>query len=136
MRFLKLVFLSVLSAAMGFVAITYTALEAGGVISAITTSHTDGSERVTHIWYVTENGNAFLEVGNPNNPWIQDLNAGSSLILKGDGFDGKYDFAVHDSSSHAKIRSLMRDKYGWRDVWVGWLFDTSQSYMIQVRRKL
>ena len=37
-----------------------------------------------------------------------------------------------DSGSHERIRSLLREKYGLRDWWIGLLFDTSSSLAVEL----
>ena len=112
--------------------ITYLALESGDVLIAETNSPALDEVRQTHIWFVQRGANVYLEAGHPENPWVQDLEAGSNLILMSEGLDGEYDYVLHREGRHQEIRELMREKYGWRDWWVSLLFDTTQSYLIEV----
>jgi len=119
---------------VGIAVVTYVALEVGDV-AIVETPRLEGLEaRRTHIWFVQEAGGIFLEAGRPDNPWVKDLNHTSTIILRGSKIDGTYSFTVYeDIESHHRIRSLMRKKYGWRDRWVDFLFDLSESTMIEIR---
>ena len=114
------------------VVITAVALEISGVV----TVHTEtpaGAHRTTHVWFVEDDGVLYLEAGSPTNPWVVDLIDKQTLRLSGQGLDGTYRFALHESGgSHQRIREMMRQKYGWRDVWIGMLFDTSASQMMEL----
>lgn len=113
-------------------ATTYGALESGGVV-VITTQRADGGgARGTRIWYVTQADRVLLEAGDPRNPWVADLNTAESLRFTGEGLDGEYRFKLHDRSSHEIIRKHMRKKYGWRDWWISLVFDTSNSFLVEV----
>lgn len=120
--------------------VTLFALESGSVVTVKTSipegapGSDVGGERTTRIWFVQENGQLFLEAGHPDNPWVGDLRGMSSLQLVGQGLDGEYTFEVlDDSADHDRIRQLMRRKYGWRDWWIGLIFDTSRSQLVVIR---
>ena len=45
-----------------------------------------------------------------------------------------YSFEIGSSrSDHESIRRLMRAKYGWRDWWIGMVFDTSSSMRVKLK---
>ncbi len=116
------------------VVITAVALEISGVVT-VHTETAAGANRTTHVWFVEEDGTLYLEAGNPQNPWVVDLIDADELRLSGQDLDGRYRFMLHTSAeSHQRIRQMMRDKYGWRDVWIGMLFDTSASRMMELSR--
>ena len=118
-----------------FIATTLLALEAGSVVTVETKTSSNALRR-THIWFVATHNALYLEAGNPQNPWVQDLRSTSSLHLVGAGLDGEYAFAVYvEPVEHEKIRNLMRAKYGWRDWWVDMLFDTSQSALVRLHEQ-
>ena len=118
---------------MSFVGITFFALEYGDVAVVETMDKSTGKQRLTHIWHVQTGDQLFLEGGSPTNPWVQDLEYLSTIRLIGNGIDGEYAFVIRDDDdNHAEIRALMRAKYGWRDRWVGIVFDTSKSMLIEV----
>lgn len=72
----------------------------------------------------------FLEAGNPVSPWVKDLEHQSIIQLFGNGLEGDYTFVIR-RNGHNEIRKLMRDKYGWRDLWVTTIFDTSSSSLVE-----
>ena len=118
---------------LGFITVTYAALEGGGVVTALTVDPASGEQRKTHIWFVSEGKEVLLEAGAPDSPWVRDLADGSTLTLVGEGIDGRYDFRIRPGG-HDRIRSLMRAKYGWRDEWVELLFDVSHSQLVEIER--
>ena len=116
------------------VAVTAVALEISGVVT-VHTETSAGANRTTHVWFAEEDGTLYLEAGSPQNPWVVDLIDEKALRLSGQDLDGRYRFVLHTTpESHERIRRMMRDKYGWRDVWIGMLFDTSASRMIELSR--
>ncbi len=130
---MKYVVAFIVTATLTFVVVTYIALESGGVITVYTVEHPSGKTRDTHIWYIKdEYGRLLLEAGSPENPWVQDLEHMESLRLEGEGLDGEYLFAIRGEESHESIRKQMRQKYGWRDWWISLVFDTTESYAIEL----
>ncbi len=133
-RMLKPLLSVVVLLAMAFIAVTFIALEQDGVI-LVETRAEDGTPRVTHVWFAEDQGGVYLEAGNPNNPWVGDLESLKQIRITGEALDGDYEFSVHDTPEHHQaIRTLMRAKYGWRDAWIDILFDTSQSSLIELER--
>lgn len=110
---------------------TFLALESGGVVTVETVDHTDGRVRLTHIWFVIENEQLILEAGNQQNPWVKDIEHQPEVKIAGENISGEYRLVIErDAMSHRRVRSLMRAKYGWRDVWVSMLFDTTKSMLV------
>ena len=127
---IKAILLGAAMMLLSLVVLTYAALELGDVL-LVQTHDLDRNPRVTHIWFVESEEQLLLEAGNPNNPWVQDLDRAKSIRIIGHGLDGEYTFSVRDASrDHQRIRSLMRKKYGWRDWWVSTLFETSESALV------
>ena len=115
-----------------FGAATWWALESGGV-AVVETHALDGAVRVTHGWYSEPNGELWLEAGSPENGWFQDVQHNPALTLRVDGHPVRYVARpVADPSAHRRIRSLIREKYGYRDRWVGLIVDTSRSVAVQL----
>jgi hypothetical protein len=51
--------------------------------------------------------------------------------LTGSGVNGTYSYELAAGpESHKRIRRLMREKYDWRDRWIGLLFDVSQTQLL------
>lgn len=110
---------------------TYLALELSEVLNVATVNHTTGETRLTHIWYIQNNQQLILEAGNPENPWVQDIEKQPTVQISSGAVNGQYKLLIQqDRPNHHKVRSLMREKYGWRDIWVATLFDTSKSKLI------
>ena len=118
---------------VGTAGITYLALELGEV-AIVETVNPDGARlRQTRIWYVHQPDGLYLEAGHPDNPWVRDLEQMQTLTLSGEGISGEYVFEQHESAAdHQRVREMMRRKYGWRDWWIGVVFDTSQSRLIEL----
>ncbi len=112
--------------------VTWWALEASGV--AVIETHTpDGTLRSTHVWFAEPDGELWLEAGTPDNAWFQDIQQNPTVSFSAPRRSGRY--AAHPiagPSSHKKIRSLLRQKYGLRDWWVGLLVDTSGSRAVRL----
>jgi len=110
---------------------TYIALEQSDVLVVETFDKSLQQPRYTHIWFVESEGGIYLEAGHPQNPWVQDLANQHTIGIQGDNLDGWYAFNIDKSDeAHLNIRTLMREKYGWRDWWIAVLFDTSQSQLL------
>ncbi len=115
-----------------FGATTWWALEAGGV-AVIETRTTDDSVRFTHVWYTEPNGELWLEAGTPENGWFLDVQENPAVRFEANGHSARYVARpVEDPSGHDRIRSLIREKYGFRDRWVGLVVDTSRSVAVRL----
>lgn len=116
----------------GFVAMTWWALEAGGV-AVIETISPDGSPRETHVWFVEPEGEFWLEAGSPTNPWFLDVQRDPVLKIHTDGRVRRKLARPSDSTvDRDRIRALLRQKYGFRDQWVGLFVDSSQSVAVRL----
>ncbi len=111
-------------------AITYSALEWDEV--AYLTTGTSTTPRTTHVWFIENESSIYLEAGHPDNPWVQDIKKSHKVHFASDAMAGDYDIHQRDQTTHETIRRLMRKKYGWRDWWISLIFDTSQSYLIEL----
>jgi hypothetical protein len=129
---LKIVLLGVLAPVVAFGAVTWWALESGGV-AVVGTLRIEGGARETHVWYAEPDGELWLEAGTPENPWFQDVLRVSVLRFTAEGRSGRYRAEpIEDPSGHERIRALLREKYGFRDRWVGLLVDTSRSVAVRL----
>jgi hypothetical protein len=85
------------------------------------------------VWYVEAEGGLWLEAGSPENGWYRDVQRNPLLTLTIDGDPARYLTRPDASPSvHRRIRSLIREKYGSRDRWVGLIVDTSRSVAVQL----
>jgi len=101
------------------------------VVRVETESGENDAPRSTHVWFIEHGGRLYLEAGHPDNGWVRDLASIDTLRLVGEGLDGDYRFVLDDApEAHERIRAWMRHKYGWRDVWIGLLFETARSQLV------
>ena len=125
-----LIALAALAAVLG--STTWWALEAGDV-AVIETQTPAGTVRSTHVWYVEPDGELWLEAGTPGNAWFQDVLRSPAVTFKTSGqVSRRTAEPVESSSAQSHIRSLIRAKYGFRDLWVGLIVDTSRSVAVRL----
>lgn len=131
-RILKLALAAAAVLFVGFVAITWWALEAGGV--AIVETHApDGSIRATHVWFAEPDGELWLEAGSPENPWFADVRRDPRLSFRADGRGGEYlGEPIEEPAARARVRAELRAKYGLRDAWVGMFVDQTKSLVVRL----
>lgn len=129
---MKATLLSLVVLGAVFVTGTWWALEAGGV-ARIQTRSVDGTVRSTHVWYVEPEGALWLEAGAPENGWFRDVLEDPHLTLDAEGHSGRYRAVVEDTpEAQRRVRALLREKYGWRDRWVGLFVDSSRSIAVSL----
>ncbi len=129
---MKLGLIIVAALAVVFGATTWWALESRGV-AVIETQTPGGTVRSTHVWYTEPKGELWLESGTPENAWFQDVQENPALTFRANGLFARYIARpVDDPSGHYRIRSLIREKYGFRDLWVGMMVDTSRSVAVRL----
>jgi hypothetical protein len=117
---------------IGFVSVTWWALESDGV-AVIETKQPDGQTRSTHVWWVEAHGLTWLEAGAPTNGWFVDIGSNPGMIVRRNDEAWEYvAVPIRDESHHEWIRSEIRKKYGFRDWWVSWLVDTSESVAVSL----
>lgn len=106
-----------------FVAVTYAALELGNV-AIIETQKEDGTTRTTHVWFVRERNELWLEAGSPSNGWFVDIQRTGELRLTLGTNPFRYRCEIVSKPGvREQVRSLLSEKYGWRDTWVGAFVD-------------
>ena len=118
--------------AVFFAMLTWWSLESGGV--AILDSQTaNDTVRSTHVWYAESNGELWVEAGTPQNPWFMDVQDDPAVrLLTAEGSTEYIAEIIPGEDAHNRIRSLLREKYGFRDWWIGAIFDTSQSIAVRM----
>jgi hypothetical protein len=110
-----------------FAGVTYAALELGGV-ARVETQQADGSLRETHVWFVKNQRELWLEAGSPDNGWFVDVQRTGELDLAIDGRPFRYQTEISRKPADRKrVRTLLRQKYGWRDWWVGMFVDQESA---------
>ncbi len=124
--------MGVLGLALLFGVVTLVALEGGEVVLLVTVDG-DGARRETRAWVAQEGGDLWVEAANPERGFYRDIVAGS--IIEVVGADGTRTFRAQplpNPAGQLKIRTLLRQKYGWADAWIGLIADTSNSIGIRL----
>jgi hypothetical protein len=131
-RPLNVLFVSAALLVVAFAAITWWALEAGGV-AVVDTRAPDGARRSTHVWYVERDSELWLEAGSPENAWFQDVQRDPLLVFRAEGASARYVARpVSDPDAQQQVRALLREKYGFRDRWVGLFVAASGSVAVRL----
>ena len=117
---------------LGFVLLTWWALECNNV-AVLETQSADGGVRSTHVWYAEPDGELWIEAGTPENGWYVDVQQDPMVSFSSPERSGEYVAQpIPGDEAHLRIRGLLRKKYGFRDRWIGVLFDTSQSVAVRM----
>ena len=129
---MRLLIRVLLLGAVSFALFTWWALESSGV-AIIETRMQSGSLRFTHVWFVEPTGELWIEAGTPENGWYVDVQTESAITFATDGRSGKYNARpIRDPRARTRIRTLLREKYGIRDRWIGLVFDTRKSISVRL----
>ena len=129
---MKIALFVVLLDLLALVGFTYWALESDGV-AVVETAKADGSVRSTHVWFATTDGALWLEAGKPENGWFQDVQREPHLWLTRDGQRERFlAEPLPNPEGHERVRAMLREKYGLRDRWIAFLFDTSRSVAVRL----
>ena len=132
MRVVKIVLIAVAALAVAFVGTSWWVLESGGV-AVIGTQTPEGGARSTHVWYVEPDGELWLEAGRPENGWFLDVQKSPAVEFESDGRTLRYIAQpVEGEPARSRIRSLIREKYGFRDRWVDLILDTSRTVAVRL----
>ena len=111
---------------------TLYALE-GHEVVVLRTSDERGGTRETRVWIADEGGHAWIEAATPERAFYRDLLARPEAELRrGDTSARVHAVPVPGPDAHARIRALLRAKYGVADWWVGLLQDTSRSVAVRI----
>jgi hypothetical protein len=132
MRALKQASLALLVTLLLLGGVTWFALE-GRDVAILRTQRSDGTPRETHVWVAEENGVRFVEAATPERAWLVEAQAQPAIDLVQHGATSRYRAVPEPGADgHAKIRRLLRAKYGWADQWVALLQDTSRSIAVRL----
>jgi hypothetical protein len=128
----KVALACILGALVAFVAFTWWVLESGGV-AVVETRAPDDSLRSTHVWYVEPGGELWLEAGTPDNSWYRDVLRDPALVFHAEGRSQRYRAEpILDPIAQGRVRALIREKYGFRDWWVGRFVDPSGTIAVRL----
>ena len=118
-----------------FAVVTLVALE-GREVVRLQTATADGTVRRTRTWVAEEDGYLWIEAANEARPFLDDIRSNPTVALDRDGTVSTYRATVlSNPEGHRRIRRLLAEKYGWADVWVGLLTDTSGSLAVRLERR-
>jgi hypothetical protein len=121
-----------LAAAVLFAGVTWIALE-GNEVAVLRTRSPDGSFEETRVWIADAGGAVFIEAATAERAWYQSLRNHGDVELLREGEAQRYRATPEPGpDGRARIRTLLREKYGWADCWVGLLQDTSDSVLIRL----
>jgi hypothetical protein len=128
MRMLLAIFVALLA----FGGVTWFALE-GHDVAILRTRAADGALRETHVWPAEQDGVTWLEAATPESPWFVEAQRQPKIELVRAGAMERYRAVPEPGAEgHARIRRLLRAKYGWADQWVALLQDTSTSVAVRL----
>lgn len=118
--------------AAALAAFTGWTLEASDV-AVLATERPDGRVRETHVWWAADGDALQLEAATPEREWLAEALAAGEVELERGGRRERFRVERIDTpEAHARIRALLREKYGLRDAWVGLLQDTSRSVAVRL----
>lgn len=115
-----------------FVVVTALALEGNEVVQ-LRTRGPDGVARTTRVWIADADGAAWVEAASPERPFLADIARDPEVeLVRGDVVETRRATVIGGAEGHAKIRTLLRRRYGWADRWIGMLTDTSGSLAVRL----
>ena len=114
------------------VIITLVALE-GREVVVLRTSDGEAESKETRTWIADYEGHAWVESANPERPFFRHIQAHPEVeVVRGGQVLEMRAVALPPAEGHALIRRLLAEKYGWADVWIGFIADTSQSTAVRL----
>lgn len=112
-------------------ALTGLALESGEVI--VLRTGDPSAPRETRVWVAPDGDALLVEAATPERRWYRDLLARPELEVVRDGAAASYRaFPEPGPEGRARIRALLRARYGWADAFVGLLQDTSRGVLVRL----
>jgi len=90
-----------------------------GEVVVLTTTGTDGEPVETRLWVVDLEGSQYLRASEGSG-WYGRLMADAAVELRRGENSSPY-AAVPAPEVRGAVNDLMREKYGWRDVYIDWL---------------
>ena len=115
-----------------FGVVTALALESGGV-AVLETRAPNGTPRETRVWVAEAEGALWLEAATAERPWYRDVLLDPLVSLTREGAQQAYRALPEPGEpGHTRIRGWLRERYGWRDAFVGLLQDTSRSIAVRL----
>ncbi len=116
-----------------FVAAVFAASEAGGEIVTLRTTGADGAPAETRLWVVEDGGFAWLRAGVPTSGWLLRIDADPAVEVERGGRTLRMRAVpVRDPAVRDRIHALMRERYGWADVFVSLIRDGNASVPVRL----
>ena len=99
----------------------------------VLTEDADGSLRVTTVWILVQDGEAYVRTG--DSKWGENVVRSGQIILR----TGETDYPMgvefeEDDARRATIKQGFRDKYGWFDGMISWVRGDRPKHMRLVSR--
>lgn len=118
--------------AVAFGATTLVALE-GKDVAVLHTRDDTGGARRTRVWVAESDGALWVEAATPERGFYRDLLLRPELDVEHGGRAQRMIARPEPGDAgHERIRTMLRDKYGWADRWVALLQDTSRSVAVRL----
>lgn len=112
--------------------VTLVATE-GPEVVVLGTRMPEGGVRKTRVWIADAEGASWVEAATPEREFYLDIQRNPTVSLERGGETRPYIAkAFPGPEGNAKIRGLLREKYGWADWWLQQIVDTSQSIAIRL----
>ena len=128
---LLLKFLGALVALLLLVVIIEVIASESGEVVVVTTQDAAGNPQETRLWVVDAEGFAWLRSGSPQAGWFQRMQQNPSVTVVRN--EGQFTATVHaDESQQQRINTLMREKYGWADAYIGFLFGREDAIPLRL----
>jgi len=117
-----------------FFILMFGASELGGEVVTLERPEADGSTSQVRVWIVDQGGLSWIEHGDPDSYWIEQLDTSASVTLTRGGQNVTY-IATPDPESHDLYHQLRRAKYSWADQLIGYLGgdESCQGMPVQLR---
>ena len=128
----RTIVLVLLGAALAFGATTLVALE-GKDVAVLHTRDDTGGARRTRVWVAESAGALWVEAATPERGFYRDLLQRPEIDVEHAGRARRMIARPEPGDAgHERIRTLLRDKYGWADRWVALLQHTSHSVAVRL----
>ncbi len=112
--------------------ITLIATE-GPEVVVLSTRAPDGTMRRTRVWVAEADGAAWVEAANPERAFYSDIRRNPLVMMERDGQSRPYLAKTFGGpEGNQRIRTLLREKYGWADWWLQQMVDTSRSIAVRL----
>ena len=117
---------------LGVVGLEVIASEQGEVV-VLTTFDSSGEPHSTRVWVVDLEGHAWLRSGAPTSAWFARIKDNPLVRVERDGnqFTATANTMI---DRRGDINAAMRDKYGWADQYIGFLFGRDDAVPLRLDR--